>query len=208
MSIATLTNFKDRIEAGSSTTDDGFYQEILDRASAKITSILGREVESGVLGTVTEYHDGTGHQLLVLRNGPLVTVSQVNDVSYDSAGNESTSGLTANADYFLGHERSKSDKLPGYLIRNTSSWIKGQRNYQIVYTAGWDSSTTTAPATMPQDLREACLHAAVWMWQKRKDAAKADREVGSSVASLRDERELDGDLRQMVMHYMSFGGGV
>jgi hypothetical protein len=204
-SIALLVTLKDRLEVNTTdTSEDGFLQSCLDWSTAKLQAIAGREF---VQTTQTDYFSGDGGKHIFLTHGPVANVGSVSEVSYDGAGAESYSTLTQGVDYFVHGLRSERSRDRGVLERYGSTWLGGTpRNYRAVYQAGWDASTeSTGLAYMPYDLIDACLHAAIWRREKRKNTAKDTRSVGSVSSPFRSEKELEDDLRMMISAYMSFG---
>ena len=188
--LTSLANFRERIGAAAAvTSSDALYTNLIARASEKIESICGRNL---VAATYTEYCDGGGRDLN-LHRGPINSVTSVHVVSYSTAGTETVTAENAGS-YFKRGMTDDGWKLPGYIERHNTSWTHGQRNYRVIYNAGF--------STVPYDLEEACLHAAVWMWNKRKNAGSAARDVGSGSASFRPDSELDGDLRAMLAAYI------
>ena len=183
--LSTLANLKERLGITGST-EDTYLTNLLRRASARIEAILGRTVVTAVY---TEFYDGDGTTCINLRQGPVTSVSSLEYVSYDGAGGSSLTAYTANGDFFLRGDETNF-RLPGYLEFYGSNLTNGQQNYKVVYTAGYSS--------VPYDIEQACLHAAVWFRNERKDTGSSGRDVGDGSLSLRENTKLDDDLRTML----------
>ena len=197
MPLVSLVNLEERlgIEAGSSPPDAGFeyLSSLLDRASAMVENVIGREVEQAAF---TEYVNGRGTPYLNLRRGPIdvaVTPPVVSSVTYDSDRVESLTTVAAGDYQVWGIDANW--RLPGYLEAASWAWSTGNKNYKIVYTAGW--------ATVPADIQEATLHTAVWMKNKRRDTATSDRSVGdASMGGFANLTDLVAELREMLAPYI------
>lgn len=188
MSLTTSANVKEKLGISGSGDDALIANDIL-RADALIDSVLNRTIEQA---TFTEYYDGTGTKYLDLREGPISSVTSVSTITYDTAGNETATALNA-GDYFV-HGDETSWLLPGWLESNGSVFCTGQRNYKVVYVAGF--------ATVPSDIEAAALHCIIWWRNKRTDTASESHDAGQGLRSFRGEQELIEDLRRMLAPYM------
>ena len=196
MAYATKATLKERLER-SDTDDDDLFDDLLDGATSLVNEAVGRTLEED---QYKEYRSGDGSPMLWLRQGPIVNLITLKYVTYDDNGNESYTDLLEAVDFIVEGVREDPDstltgwKLPSRL-RHDSFWLTGARNYQIVYTAGYESGA------IPGDLEEACLYAAAWLYNRRKDAATESRDIGLGSMSFRDQAELYDDLRRMLRSY-------
>jgi hypothetical protein len=190
--LTTLANLKEQVDIRGSNpanAPDSYLNNLIARATHRCERAVGRAL---VQANYTEYVSGDGSRYLNLRRGPIQSVTSVSYITYDSAGNETATVETA-GNYFVWGDQSDWKK-PGYLEYNGSSWVRGQRNYKVVYSAGF--------ATVPYDLEQACLHACVSLKNKRKDVASLGRSIGDGSMSVKDEIELDEELRRMLIGYI------
>lgn len=107
---------------------------LITQVSDDIEQEVGRVLEEAA---VTEYYDGLGKGVLFFRRGPLVSISSINTVEYDSTGETLT--------------EVESWRWAGRGLRNDShigrGWVErvdgsvfpvGTRNVKVIYTAGFD----------------------------------------------------------------------
>ena len=191
MPLATLDQLKERLRDVNPAfqADDGFLSSALDRATATIESMLGGRKLTETAHT--EYVDGDGSMYLNLKEGPIVSVASVDQVTY-SGGSESYSSLTEKQHFFIRGLRADGWLMPGHLEAVGTPWTEDQRNYRVVYTAGW---TSTA---MHDALVEACLYAAAWYWNTRKYPAESQTEIGDGIRQHRRLSVLKRDLREII----------
>jgi hypothetical protein len=200
--LATLADLRTRLEVSTSdTSSDSYFTSLLNRATAKVEQIVGRRLTEKAW---TEYVDGDGTRFLNLRQGPATSsTATVADVSYSSSGTASTASI-ASGQWFLRGQHADGWKLPCYVEAVDWRWTAGQQNYQVSYTTGWSTSSTSSSA--PYDIQEAVLYAAVWMKNKRKDAATSSRDVGGGhLGGFKNETQLDDELRSMLAAYSPVG---
>lgn len=191
MPLTTLTNLKEQLDLVGSHVNlpDSYLYRVIDRAGARCEAIVGRELESA---TFTEYVDGCGTRSLELRRGPITSVTSVSYVEYSGTGIETARALAV-GDYFFYGRVADGWKLPGRIESNGSVFTQGQRNYKVVYVAGF--------ATIPNDLEQAALYAAVTFINTRKDAATASRDVGSGALQFILPADSDEHLHRLLAPY-------
>jgi len=187
--LTTLANLKEVLEITTSGSD-AYLTNLIARATNRIEAMVGRPL---VQATYTEYADGKGKRDLFLRRGPIQSVTSVSDVVYDGSGTATTTSL-AGGDYFARGLDSEDWKLNGWLERNGSAWTWGQKNYEVIYSAGF--------STVPYDLEQSCIELAVWQKNQRKDSGTHARDIGSGSMSFRDSTELLEKLQGELFPYM------
>jgi hypothetical protein len=204
MAITTETSLRQALGIGSTyptETPQAYLQALLERADDIVKTVIGREIEEAQF---VEYYDGDGTPFLNLRQGPVVGSStlSVQSVAYDTDGNETLTALAA-GNFFARGRAYEGWKLPSHLEMHGSTWVTGQRNYKVTYRAGFGANGKA----MPDDIVQAALHAAVWMKNKRQDAATTGREVGDAkLLGLQNLRDLMNDLRALLAPYIPTGG--
>lgn len=192
--LTTLANLKERlgISGTSTSAPDAYLENLIDRASTIVERHVGRELGSA---TYTEYYDGDGTRYMNLRHGPVTSVTSVSCITYDSDGNETATALAV-GDYFVRGDETDWH-LPGWLEQNGSHWIPGQRNYKVVYVAGY--------TTFPEDLEQCALHVCVWLKNKREDTATDSRDVGGgTIGGFQSWVDLKADLDAMLAPYLDY----
>lgn len=118
----------------SASSEDSVIEDFINRASIWANDYTGRRLKSR---SNSDVYDGDGSDLLLLRDYPLVSITdlRIDDGSYSGAPPQTTSD-----DYTL--------NLPSGLIKlkNGVLFVKGFQNVAITYTAGY----TTAPETVKE----------------------------------------------------------
>ncbi len=128
---------------------------ICDQISEAIEDYCGRKFEAAAF---TEYHDGPGTRNLMLRQYPINTVTTVTRTKVDAAD---TQVVIASTEYNINAE---SGILNMHQVNHVDSavWVKGERNYKIVYNAGYSKDD------MPNGLVGACNIWIATVFQKAK----------------------------------------
>lgn len=186
--LTTLQKVKDALEE-TGTTHDTYITDLIARGTHLIEKIVGRTL---VAAAYTEYAWGRGGKRLELRRGPINSVTSVEDVTYDAVAAETLTTVQA-GDYFARSLASEGSLIPGWLERHHGTWLAGQRNYRVVYNAGF--------STVPFDLEQACIETVIWMLNQRKSSGFAEREVEDERLLLRAYDVLHGELRTRLASY-------
>jgi hypothetical protein len=170
MAIVTLAEVK-AILGITTAASDTRLQLVIDMVAAAMENECDRVFDSA---TYTEYynHEG-GHNMLVLRQWPLVTLTSVNvDTSYAWG---SGTALTLS-------DAVTTDTTNGIVYRRGAFWTYGTRHIKVVYTAGY--------STIPQDIKMAAYY---WVGRVYDDFAHGMRGKdsmtipGGQVLSLQSE---------------------
>lgn len=113
---------------------------LLNFATDFIEKYTGRRItETTFTGATAEYLDGNGTKDLFLKNYP---ISAIASVEYNNTiANESNWGTVDSKEYFF-------DPNTG-ILTFTYGTAKGNRNYRVSYTAGYNP--------VPSDLKTACI---------------------------------------------------
>lgn len=127
------------------TSEDARLTQLLAEIEPAITNYIGRNLVSAAR---TEYLDGTGRPLLVLRHRPVTAIASVH---VDGAGyyGHGEDGFPATSQWTIGNQFAPksleaSEDNSGLLVALGGEWPRGMGNIKVVYTAGY--------ATMPLDL--------------------------------------------------------
>jgi hypothetical protein len=163
MALITSANYKTRAQIAV-TTLDSVIALLIPEAESLVATYLDRDIEDGG-SDITEYYDGSGTAVLMLRSWPITSVTSVSYLSSVTAG---VAAYTAygTGDYYF-------DATTGRLFRYagedfafpesdqvSSGWPIGEKNIKVVYRAGWTSSTVPGDmASCLYDLVSVLLHA-------------------------------------------------
>lgn len=136
--LTTLARVKERIGISHGNFDD-VLESLITEVSNAVQDDLHRTIAET---TWTHYLDGSGRALLVLPEGPLVSVSSVNEVTrYDAGSGARGETLTPLYAYqFMERGRlADLDTMNGSLERTDGGvFTRGVKNWKVVYVAGWD----------------------------------------------------------------------
>ena len=152
-SLTTVDDLKTFLQiASSDTSEDTRLEELLDGVEWAVESFTKRRFASR---SYTEYHDGNGRQLVVLRNRPVTAITSVKVDATGYYGN-GTNAFAASTAWTIGTDYTPKNLTadednPGLLIALKGSmfdgrgvWPEGIGNIEVVYTAGYQ--------TIPSDL--------------------------------------------------------
>lgn len=135
--------------------EEAVLTAICDQISDAVEDYCGRIFE---LSTFTEDHDGSGTQILMLRQYPIDAITTVKRTKVDAAN--TVVSITA-AEYTINDESGILLMHPVNHV-DSSIWIKGEQNYEIVYDAGYSDDD------MPQGIVGACNIWIATVFQKAK----------------------------------------
>lgn len=148
IALTSLTDAKAFLKITGST-EDTIVGDLVNAASAYANSFTGRYLlkRTGLV----EYYDGDGSSMLMLRNYPVVTLSNV----YDDIDRAFGATTEIPAGDLL------TDKASGILRtwNNTAVFTAGVANIKVAYEAGY------ALASVPYDLKLA-IHLIMAAWYK------------------------------------------
>lgn len=188
--LVALSDVKTRLSI-SGSTEDARLNALIDEISGKIQDRCGRRLVQEAY--TNEFYSGTDDDLLILRQGPLVSIESVEDVDYDSGG---ASYTTVNAsDYIMEGRRDENWRYQGRIRRINGAWLIGRRNYRISYTAGYDS------ADLPHSLRHACLNWIQFWYLKRDSFGKTKSRIGDGDEQWLSMAQVDDAIEREIAKY-------
>ncbi len=155
---------------------------ICDQISDAVEDYCGRIFE---FSTFTEDYDGSGTRNLMLRQYPIDAITTVKRTKVDAAN---TVVSIVSAEYTINDESGILLMHPVNHV-DSSIWIKGELNYEIVYDAGYDGDD------MPNGLVGACNIWIATVFQKAKHNLFA---VQSSTIGDETINYLNEDMPAMV----------
>jgi hypothetical protein len=131
----------------------------------------GRQIKARDL---TEFHDGTGLDYLLLNQWPVVSVSMIRSLNYDG---------TVYHTYDVGAADIHVGPTGKLILRAGQNWFaRGYSNTEVTYKPGW--------ATIPDDVKGAALE---WVadrfrnWQNRRDPIKSVTTAGGQSTTYFDD---------------------
>lgn len=136
--LTTLARVKQRINITHAAFDD-----VLSALITEISNAIQDDLHRTVAETTwTQYLDGSGRAMLVLPEGPLVSVSSINEVTYYDAGSGARGETLTPLYAYQYQERGQRAQLHvtnGALERvDGGVFCRGNKNWKVVYVAGWD----------------------------------------------------------------------
>ncbi|MFX1253970.1 MAG: head-tail connector protein [Promethearchaeota archaeon] len=125
-----------------------------------------------------ELYDGSGHAALILRNRPVVSISEilVNTVAVTERSDVNEIGW-----YIYNYDHG--------IVYNNNLWMRGRGNIQVTYVAGY-----TNAAALPKDLKHACLELASFFRTMRGKSGIVSEALGSYSYSLMNNPAMFGML--------------
>nr|BDD45341.1 hypothetical protein 17 [Elusimicrobiota bacterium] len=154
-------------------SDSDYKNTLINFASDLIEKYTGRHLK---LKTYTdEEYDGNGSLELYLNQFPIVSVT---DVKYwNSINNVEIYAYTERVEFLV-------YGVEGYIFMR-SGWVKGNKNYRVTYTAGYEN--------IPYDIKKACADLCSLMhYHKDKTGIKSEKIGAYSIT-------LDKDGKANVM---------
>lgn len=176
--LTTLAAVKQQFEIKNSTDDD-LLERLISAASAFIGDYTGRG--SMISAAATEYYDGTGSAVLMLRRYPITAVAalKINGSSVAAAQPYPKEG------FFFDQQ---SVMLRGYLFQ------RGLQNIEVSYTAGY------AQDSIPADLQQACIDLVGFKYKNRQHIDETTKGLaGTTTSYIQDE--LPKNLRLMLDNF-------
>lgn len=110
----------------------------------------------------TEYHNGHDKKRLRLNQFPVTAHTSVVHYAYDTE--EVLSTLEEHTEYEMENDEG--------VIYRSGGWQKGFKNWRVIYTAGYTSTT------MPEDLKYAVKEMSKWLYNNKDKAGVASERIG------------------------------
>lgn len=181
---------------------DALLDSLINELSADVEIRLDRKLASA---SYVEYVDGSGVERLLLAQGPISTLTSVEELTYSKSGIGAlviTAATVAAGDYFIeAGSRSAGDHGCGVLRRYSGSWAEGTRNYRVTYTAGWVDDPDDANG-YPWPLVRAVTNRVVGEFQRRGLMGLISKAVGDgSLSSTIPDANWDAALERSIQPY-------
>jgi len=203
--LCTLAQFKERYGI-TAATDEAAIASILQGVSAQLGRAAGRvwygrpclekteiTFEPAAIPPYTEY--------LFLPTWPIVKIESVIETALGDWANGTE--LVAGADYFAMADR-------GILARLAGHWAAGTLTVQAVYAGGYTPPSESeaeeweaedGEVLLPDDIREAALQQAGFVWQRRASLGLSGESAGGGSVSTYAEDKLLPGVREIMAGY-------
>jgi hypothetical protein len=146
--------------------DGLLVDSLINAASGFIESFCRRKfTNSGALITETVYLNGNGEAYLPLPNYPVSNDSTIVVYSWDKVSQVVDDTFVEHTDYEVDFDSG--------LVYMQSGWLLGEKNYKVTYKYGYTT------ATMPEDLKNACLALVLYLYNGRDKAGMQSETIGS-----------------------------
>lgn len=172
-----------RGETGDSGHDESINQHI-NRASWELNTLTGRQL---LARDLTEYYDGDGSDLLILRQWPINSVTSI----YIDAGRSYGSDTLVSSDDYAYYD------VRGTVGFDGASLTPGMQSVKITYNAGY--------TTIPPDIEGACLQMVAIdhkrETEKRVGVLSRSDELGGSITYVFDTPFVDRVVAKYARKY-------
>lgn len=173
----------------SGSGDDSLLATLVTYATKVIENYCDKLFDGAV--TRTEYYDGNGGKILFLKNYPVIAITSID--LWDTYLNQSTQNYTVYTDYLLYPEE-------GYIYLR-GGWQEGNRNYKIVYTAGYANQ-----AAVPDDLELACNILAAYYYNNPDKAGIKSFNIGNFSTTYTDTQDIPEQVQILLKPYRKLLG--
>lgn len=181
---ARVVALLDSAVTGKLDGHNALIEALVVQTSDAIERYLGRTLEET---THTEYLDGDGSGLLLLMDGPIVSVTSVEYVTYsDAGGGARQEDLTVIEAYTYLERglRAEGAAGRGSLELLYTGWLPGRRNYKVVYVAGWEALDTGGSNDIPEAIVAQATREVASRFNTRSMEGLASRTVGDGAIDL------------------------
>ncbi len=158
--------------AGGATEADNTLERLINGASEMLNALTNRKLKARSL---TEYYDGDGSNVILLRQRPCNSVTTLHDDTLRSWG---SSTLVDSGDYTIVADE-------GRVYATGTSFSTGVKVLKIVYNGGL--------STVPVDLEMACIELTIYWYNKyfkQKVGIKSVSNEGRNVTYIDDIPQL------------------
>ena len=155
-----------------------------------------------------ERHESIGHQSLVVRQYPIVSVESVSDVNGGGCLEQSSYDWKQDGDTGVIYLDS-GWPMKGYRSGLSSDIRLLSRYLEIIYTAGYilpKDATDDQPATLPADLQWAVWQMVQQQWNLSSNGANGLSAFSISDVTWTFDKEQDPQVNRVLNPYMRFGG--
>ncbi len=154
-----------------------------------------------------EVYDGTGGDSLVLKQYPIVTVSDLS-VNAGTIGDPDWDTVESGRYGFYDDGRiTFASAFQAFLASDGGTFIEGPQRYRATYVAGYliDFNNENDPTkhTLPQDLEYACLLLVSGKMNLRKSGGLTSARVGDISMTFRDLADGDPEVKAILERYTS-----
>lgn len=198
--LATVDQLKIRNGIAATDTDhDEVFSQILAGVSDRLARVAGRiydgkpVLEKSSLTVYLSVGD-YGVEDLWLPAWPVVSVTSIKEAVYEDF--DSVDALTALSEYQI-------DNGTGRLHR-IGFWLQGMRTVKVAYTGGYTAAGEipgTGETELPQDIVEAALQQASFIWQRRDQLGLSGQAAQGGSISMYARDTLLPEVRDTMASY-------
>jgi len=168
------------ITAGTSTYDTQL-EEFINGASWLLKEETTRFLKAQ---SITEYHDGIGSNLIMLRHRP---VNSVTTLHSDSARSFAAASLISSDDYQVYTNG-------GYIVVTNAGLDVGAKVIKVVYNGGY--------TVIPSDLRMACIEHVTYQYEKFLKSHRVGlKSVSNDAGSDTYVEDMPGSVKRAIKRY-------
>jgi uncharacterized phiE125 gp8 family phage protein len=180
--LTTVATLKAHLGIPSAeNSQDSRMELLINAASDSIERYLDRKIKSQ---TVTEIQHGRRQDILILREWPVTSITELR-VDMDHVFSD-PSTVVPQAEYGIGDDKNS-------LVYYDTVFPRGNNNVKIVYVAGY--------ATVPSDIEYAALLFCEWLYffRNRQDIGRTSKSKGDESMSV--SQGMPDIVRQMIEPY-------
>lgn len=202
--LTTLARAKAFLDI-SGDSKDGLISMLANMATGFIETYTKRRF---LRQTYTnEEYDGTGTNVLVLRQFPVVTLSSL---QVNTSGDSSASWQSIDTVNYFGYEDGRvalNSPVAGFLDADAGCFIEAPNKYRATYTAGYlidfDNENDPTRHTLPQEIEYACLKLISSAMNSRKGEGLSSAKVGDLAMTFRKGVIADEEIKEILGKYAS-----
>jgi len=182
--LCTLDECREYMDMkGTDSLVNDLLADLITRVSDRFHQYVG--ITQFKSQSYTEYYSGQGNQELFLDKRPIISVTTIKEDSEWAFGNDSTK---SSDDYAILDDR---------VVLKDDSFGAGIRNIQVIYTAGY--------ATIPGDLRQACIEEVSRAFDKRQNVDISSRTLPDTTTFTARNDSLMPDTIDVLKRYIGVG---
>jgi len=150
------------------TTHNNMIIRLINAASDAIENYCNKTFASTVY--TDEKYEGTGTNLLTLREYPVTTLSSISYLVSDYADDNWETLDTAFYTVDLDNGRVYANSAFNWFTPPSAGFVEGRNNWRVTYTAGYSAT--------PDDVAEACVDLVIYNFNKRKASGIKSEKLG------------------------------
>lgn len=182
--LTTLAMAKIYLRIPVLETSQDFLIELLINSSSQAIEQECNRVLKNRPAPLVEYHHGRRSNLILLREFPIISITELRFDALSVFTDPST--LVDPATYSLADDDMS-------IIRKNGFFPDGTKNIKVTYDAGY--------VTIPSDLEHACLWMVTWYYKIRISEDIGRTSKSKEGESLSYSQEMPNDIRECILRY-------